>query len=303
MPLRDRSTPAAHARGTRRRRRRSPRRTTRSRRRRGTPRRRPAPSARDRGSSSTPGARRPRSGSAVSTTMLSIRSSTSSPATGPVRSFGPGRSTSTPTDAVERRGRGARGRRLLGVHVGCAVRGVEPHDVDARVEQRLQRVGLRRRRSDRRHDLGSPHSDTSRLPVSHRPIAGRREPVGYGPPVASVCGPHPRLRPAGDGRARRAARGAGARRSRSGSISSCSSTSRRPARATRSPTPSTTERCATRCAGSSRRSTTSCSSGSRRASPRSAAPIPGSGRRRGGAQAGAAGARPSSTHVGVRIER
>ena len=133
------------------------RRTTRSRRRRGTPRRRPAPNARDRGWWSTRGARRPRSASAVSTKRLSIRSSTSSSATGPVRSFGPGQVDQHADRAVERRGRGARGRRLLGVHLGRAVRGVEPHDVDTRVEQRLERVGLRRRRSDRRHDLGSPH--------------------------------------------------------------------------------------------------------------------------------------------------
>ena len=68
-------------------------------------------------------------------------------------------------DAVERSGRGRATAARIGVHVGSAVGGVEPHDVDARGEQRLQRVGFRRCRPDRRHDLGSPHGTSSVLHV------------------------------------------------------------------------------------------------------------------------------------------
>jgi dihydroneopterin aldolase len=55
---------------------------------------------------------------------------------------------------------------VLRVHLGRGVRGVEPDDVDARVEDGLHRIGRRRCRPDGRHDLGSSHFATSRsLPI------------------------------------------------------------------------------------------------------------------------------------------
>ena len=87
-----------------------------------------------------------------------ISSWISSSTTGPVRSFGPGRSTSTPTDAAERgRGRRAPARRVRAWTSARAVRGVEPHDVDAGGEQRAHRFRVRRARADGRHDLRAPH--------------------------------------------------------------------------------------------------------------------------------------------------
>ena len=195
--------------------------------------------------------------SAVSTKRLSMRSSTSSSTTGPVRSFGPGQVDEHADGAAERRGRGARGRRVLGVHLGRAVRGVEPHDVDTRVEQCLERVGLRRRRADRRHDLRSPHDTSSVFIGCYRPGAAWR------PGSVRADGSHSRLGPAGDGRARRAGRGTGAR-----------AAVRRRSRAPRRPRAGRRERRARRHRrlrvadrggepDRRRRSTTSCSSGSR----------------------------------------
>ena len=90
--------------------------------------------------------------------------------------FGAGQVDEHADRAVQGGRRGARVLGLIDVFRGGAVRGVEPHDVDARVDQCLQRIGLRRCRADRRHDLGSPHV-TSVFSI-HRPQRALGEPPG-----------------------------------------------------------------------------------------------------------------------------
>ena len=152
----------------------------------------PDPARRARAASSRRGARRRRSAVDVSVSSAPVSSWISSSTTGPVRIFGPGRSTSTPTArpsaAAVSRASAARSR----VDVGGSVRGVQANDVGARREQRAHRLRRRRRGADGRDDLRAPHTP------------------GLSRGLASGRGPHPHLRHARAGRARRAARGTGA---------------------------------------------------------------------------------------------
>ena len=108
----------------------------------------------------------------------SLPSARSAPPSGkmPERTLGPGRSASTATWRPTRGSRRPHVGEALEVLVHRRVRQVQPHDVDAGREHRVELVGRRRRRAEGGDDLG-PTGHAPLLSHTHGALAGETRPT------------------------------------------------------------------------------------------------------------------------------